>query len=96
MSKILEKAAAKRLIHHLTDNGLHEELQSAYIPQHSTETALMRVQHDITSYLAGSRGVLVVFLELSAAFYTIDPTKDYECILQTTMNDNLGISGSAL
>ena len=91
MSKILEKAAAKCLNQHLTDNGLHEELQLAYKPLHSTETALMRVQHDITSSLAGSSGVLLVLLDLSAAFDTIDAS-----ILLKTMNDHRGISGSAL
>ena len=72
MSKNLEKVAAKHLIQHLTDNDLHEELQSAYKPLHSTETALMGVQHDITSSLAGSRGVLIVLLDLPAAFDMID------------------------
>ena len=88
LSKILENVAAKRLVQHLTDNSLHEELQSAYKPLHSTETALMIVQHDITSSLAGSRGVLLVHLNLSAAFDMIDAS-----ILLKTMNEQLGISG---
>ena len=32
----------------------------------------MRVQHDITSYLADSRGTLLVFLDVSSAFDTVD------------------------
>ena len=50
----------------------------------------MRVQHDITSSLAGSRGVLVV-LNFSAAFDMINAS-----ILLKTVNDHLGISGSVL
>ena len=57
----------------------------------ATGTALMRVQHDITSSLTGSSGVLLALLDLSAAFHTIDAS-----ILFNTMNDHLGISGSAL
>ena len=62
----------------------------AYNPLHSTETALMRVQHDITSSLAGSRGVLVI-LNFSASFDMINAS-----ILLKTVNDHLGISGAAL
>ena len=42
-AKVMEKIAVQRISEHLTSNGLHEELQSAYKPLHSTETALMRV-----------------------------------------------------
>ena len=35
----MEKIAVQRISEHLTLNGLHEELQSAYKPLHSTETA---------------------------------------------------------
>ena len=38
VSKTLEKVAVKRLIKHLTDNGLHDDLQSAYKAIHSTDT----------------------------------------------------------
>ena len=37
----------KRLTDHILCNNLHEQFQSAYKPNHSTETALMRVQNDI-------------------------------------------------
>ena len=36
VSKILGNVAAKLLVQYLTDSDLHEELQSAYIPRHST------------------------------------------------------------
>ena len=51
----------------------------------------MRVQHDITSSLAGSSSGILVLMGLSAVFNTNDAS-----ILLKTMNDHLGISGSAL
>ena len=51
----------------------------------------MRVQYDITSYLADSRSVLLVLLDLSSAFDIVDAA-----ILLETMYSHLGISGAAL
>jgi hypothetical protein len=56
----------------MTDNNLHDQLQSAYKAHHSNETALLKVQNDILCAL-GKQGVTVlVLLDLSAAFDTID------------------------
>ena len=46
--KLIEKVVLKILSEHTSQHGLNEPLQSAYIPRHSTETALMKVQHDIS------------------------------------------------
>ncbi len=91
VAKVIEKVAAKRLTKHLSDNNLHEELQSAYKAQHSTETALLRVQHDIAGSMGESKAVVLVLLDLSSAFDTIDCA-----MLLETMNKRLGISGTAL
>ena len=88
---MLEKVAAKRLVNNLSENGLHEELQSAYKSRRSTETALMRVQHDITNYLADSRGGLLVLLHLSSTFDAVDAA-----ILLETTHSHLRISGAIL
>ena len=53
-------------------NGLHEEYQSAYKTLHSTETALLRVKHDITGALDRNHAMIFVMLDLSATFDTID------------------------
>ena len=58
VAKVLEKFAVRRLLDHLTLNGLHEEYQSAYKMLHSTETALLRVQHDISSELDKNRALI--------------------------------------
>ena len=56
----------------LTLNGMHKEYYSAYKMLHSTETALLRVQCDITSVLVKIRAMLFVTLDLSSAFDMID------------------------
>ena len=47
-------------------------LQSAYQPKHSTETALLKVKSDILKKMDNGEVVLLVLLDLSAAFDTID------------------------
>ena len=71
-AKVMEKIAVQKLSNHLKTNGLHEELQSAYKPLHNTETALMRVQHDIANAMDTNQAALLVLLDMSAAFDTID------------------------
>ena len=51
LSKILEKVVARRLFTYMSENGLHEKMQSAYRTAHSTESALIRVQNDILRQL---------------------------------------------
>ncbi len=90
LSKVLEKLVAVHLSDYLTRNGLHEPMQSAYRKLHSTETALVRVQHDVLEALSGQKACLMVLLDLSAAFDTVDHTQ-----LLRTLGD-LGIRDTAL
>ena len=90
-AKVMEKIAVQRISEHLTLNGLHEELQSAYKPLHSTETALMRVQHDIANAMDTNQAALLVLLDMSAAFDTIDAN-----ILIDTLHNRLGVKGTPL
>ena len=87
----MEKIAVQRVSEHLTSNGLHEELQSAYKPLHSTETALMLVQHDIANGMDTNQAALLVLLDMSAAFDTIDAN-----ILIDTLHDRLGVEDTPL
>ena len=68
ISKVLENVVVKHLTKHLDINGLQEEYQSAYKLMHSTETALLKVKHDISSALVRHNSVLFVMRDLSAAF----------------------------
>ena len=47
-------------------------MQSAYHSLHSTETALLKVQNDVLSALNKSSAVVLLMLDLSAAFDIID------------------------
>ena len=91
IGKVLEKVAVHRLTEHLTMNGLHEEYQSAYKMLHSTETALLRVKHDIAGALDRNHAMMFVMLNLSAAFDTIDHAH-----LLKLLQDEFGVRGTAL
>ena len=90
VSKIIEKVVASRLNHHLMVNNLQEPFQSAYRVNHSTETAMLRVQNDIIRALGDNKVVLLVLIDLSAAFDTVD----HERLLSTL--HAIGITGKAL
>ena len=72
LSKTLERVAAKQTLNYLTSNGLPSKFQSAYRCFHSNETALIRVFNDILVALDNHQEVVLVFLDLSAVFDTID------------------------
>ena len=72
----------------MTDNNLHEYLQSAYKHGHSTETALVKVQNDVLT-ITDQHGIVI--LDLRAAFDTIDHD-----VLFSRMESTLGITGPAL
>ena len=74
----------------MTENGLHDKMQSAYKLYHSTETALLRVQNDILQALDCKSGVYLALIDLSAAFDTVDHQ-----ILLTFLQDTIRIHGSA-
>ena len=69
LSKVTEKAVAAQLSDHLNGKeGLLEDFQSAYKCYHSTETALVRVHNDILKAVDGNTSVILLLLDLSAAF----------------------------
>ena len=72
LSKILEKLVVKRLEEHMSAYNLYDNLQSAYRPQHATETAVLKIHHDIVSGLDNGKCTVLASLDLSAAFDTVD------------------------
>ena len=56
----------------LCDNDLNESLQTTYKKHHSCETALLRVQNDILKSIDNKQCVVLLLLDLSAVFSTVD------------------------
>ena len=91
VGKIIEKVVQKRLDDHMTENQLHIDCQSAYKKRFSTETLLIRIVNDILIATDESKATVVMLLDLSAAFDTVDHNK-----LLLILEKEIGISGVAL
>ena len=91
VSKLTEKMVFDQIHTHMMTHSLYPEFQSAYRKNHSTETALVRVTNDILMKMNTQEVTLLVMLDLSAAFDTVNHK-----ILLTRLNKELGICGSAL
>ena len=88
LSKLLERAVADQLQTHLGQNNLHVKFQSAYRQGHSTETALLRVLNDLRSIVDKGNNALLVLLDLSAAFDTIDHSLLLDRLKSEVLLDN--------
>ena len=64
---------------------------SAYRKLHSTETALVKVYNDILTKINKQHVTLLVLLDLSADFDTVDPGS-----LLTRLRSKLGLNGTAI
>ncbi len=91
LSKLIEAVVVLQLVDHLLNNGLMDKFQSPNRESHSTETALLRVQNDTLMELDKGKVVMLVLLDLSAAFDTID----HEILLKR-LSIRCGINGTAL
>ena len=91
ISIVIEKVTSWRLNEHLINNSLFDPLRSAYRDKHPTETALIKVQNDIISPLDAGPSAILLMLDLSTAFDTIDHD-----ILRSRLCNVYGITGNAL
>ena len=91
ISKLVEKSAAVQLTKHVRTNQLDETFHSACKEFHSTETALLRVQNHILCSLDQNKQVILLLLDLSAAFNTVD-----HAILISRLSNRFGVKGTAL
>lgn len=90
-AKLMERIVALRLHEHFSINNLYTVNQSAYRSGHSVESALLSITDSVLRSLDLNHGVIVVLLDLSAAFDTIDHQ-----ILVERLKTQFHITGKAL
>lgn len=91
ISKLLERIVLNQLNSHLLCHNLLSPLQSAYRPNHSTETALLKITNDLLSATDQGEISALALLDLSAAFDTVDHN-----ILLQRLQHTFGIHSTAL
>ena len=72
-------------------NDLYPAHQSAYRKHHSTEAAIIKIMNDILLSMNDQHVTLLLLLDLSAAFDTVDNT-----LLLQSLQTKFGIHGTAL
>ncbi len=91
VSKFTERTVFNQTNDFLNTQRLYPKGQSAYRKCHSTETALVRVTNDIMMNMNRQHVTLLVMLDLSSAFNTVDHD-----ILLRRLNHEFGIKGRVL
>ena len=72
LSKIIEKLANRQIVEYLVKHDLLDPNQSAYKKNHSTQTALLKLCEDIYDCIDDSEITLLVLLDFSKAFDTVN------------------------
>jgi hypothetical protein len=91
ISKLTEKVVFSQTHSDMMAHSLYPELQSFYRRYHSTETALVKVTNDILLKMNSQEVTLLVILDLSSAFDTVN----HEILLRRLRNE-FGIHGKVL
>ena len=91
LSKVLEKLVLSQFMSHCNDHDLLPEHQSAYRPHHSCEIVLIKIMDDILWGMENGKVTAMLFLDLSAAFDTVD-----HYILHKTLRDSYNVQGKCL
>ena len=91
LGKLIERVVADQLRGHMTDNQLHEDFEYGYKTGHSTETLLLKAVNDLLLSCDNQMPSILMLLDLSAAFDTVDQEK-----LMEILEQEIGIKGVAL
>ena len=91
ISKLVERVVQIRLEDHMVRNNLLTTKNYAYRKAHSTELLLLKVVNDLYRSFDMDMPSVVVLLDLSAAFDTVDHDK-----LLSILEREIGIAGTAL
>ena len=89
LSKLIEREVLVQCNEHMDLNNEHTPNQSGYKAKHSCETLLMRVTNDIFVNLDNSKCTIMLLLDLSAAFDTVD-----HAVLLNLLWSELGFRGN--
>ena len=91
LGKLIERVVLSRLNEHLNRNNLNIPQESAYKKHHSTETILLKVTNDLLMACDSKSATVLMLLDLSAAFDTVDHQK-----LLKILYEEIKIRGVAL
>ncbi|CAB3977251.1 Hypothetical predicted protein [Paramuricea clavata] len=91
VSKLAERAVFEQMHVHMVDHDLYPPGQSSYRKNHSNETALLKVKNDLLMNMNKQHVSLLVFLDMSAAFDTVD-----HGIMIERLSSKLGFSGTVI
>ena len=91
MSKLIERVVLTRLNDHMSQHNLHCNSNFGYKKFHSTETMMLGLVNEVLEGFDDNKCTIILFLDLSAAFDTIDHNK-----LLKILSEELGIGGVAL
>ena len=89
LSKLIERIVDIRLQQHISRNNLHSDNQFGYKKYHSTESLLLKIVDNLLLSCDVNMPSVVLLLDLSAAFDTVDHGK----LLEVLYND-IGIRGT--
>ena len=91
LSKLTERIVDKRIAKHMEENGLFTSEFFGYKKHHSPETMMLGVADEILTGFDEGKCTIMLFIDLSAAFDTIDIDRMIEILA-----DEIGLCGTAL
>ena len=91
LSKLIETQVSLQLNSHMNFNNLHIPNQSGYKPAHCCETLLLSLNSDILKAFDTGECVILLLIDLSAAFDTVDHDRLLEILYQ-----EIGLRGVSL
>ena len=91
IGKLIERVVQSRLQDHMDKIGYSNSTQFGYKKRHSCEMLLLKFLNDVLVGIDSRNGVIVLLIDLSAAFDTVDHAK-----LLNILASELHITGNAL
>ena len=86
VGKLIERVVKKRLNKHMKDQKLESDFEHGYKEGHSPETLLLKAVNDLLISCDNGLPSVVMLLDLSAAFDTVDQEK-----LLSILKEEIGI-----